>query len=169
MAQRHTGLTEVVAQTLNEGARVCLSRHHESPATFGIRDAEQQTAAVVEWEPPDDRTKNAWANEVDTTEAGAYACVLAAVELVNGLVAVRRAETGSGADYYIAVPGTSAEDLEDCIRLEVSGVDHGQPAMIVRRLRDKMEQAAAGISNLPAMAGVVGFQARIILLAHLEQ
>ena len=168
MSQRHTGLTQVVAESLNEGARVCLSRHHESPVTLGIRERERQTAAVLEWEPPDERTKNAWANDIDATEAGACACVLAAVELVDGLVAVRRAETGSGADYYIAAPGTSAEDLEDCIRLEVSGVDRGQPPTIVRRLKDKLDQAAAGNSNLPAMAGVVGFQAGIILLARLE-
>ena len=169
MAQRHTGLTKVVAESLNEGARVCLSRYHEPPVTFETREAERQTAAAVDWEPPDERVKNAWANEIDATEAGACACVLAAVELVGSLVAVRRAETGSGADYYIAAPGTSAEDLEDCVRLEVSGVGRGELATIVRRLRDKLEQAAAGSSNLPAMAGVIGFQAGIILLARLEE
>ena len=169
MAQRHTGLTEGVAESLNEGARVCLSRHHESPVRFGIREAERQMAAVVEWEPPDERAKYAWANEIDATEAGACACVLAAVELVDGLVAVRRAETGSGADYYIAAPGTSAEDLEDCVRLEVSGIDRGNSAAIRRRLINKLEQAAAGSSNLPAIAGVVGFQAQIMLLARLEE
>ena len=126
-------------------------------------------AATVEWEPPDERVKNAWANEIDATEAGAYACVLAAVELSDGLVAVRRAETGSGADYYIASPGTNADDLEDCIRLEVSGVDHGNTTAVNRRLRNKLEQMAAGNSNLPAIAGVAGFQAGIILLARLEE
>ena len=30
----------------------------------------------------------------------------------------------TGADYYVAPPGNSPEDLEDCLRLEVSGVDH---------------------------------------------
>ena len=49
--------------------------------------------ADVEWETTDERTKHGWANETDTTEAGAYACVLAAVELFDGLLAVRRAET----------------------------------------------------------------------------
>jgi hypothetical protein len=88
---------------------------------------------------------------------------------MNGLVAVRRAETGSGADYYIAAPGTQADDLEDCVRLEVSGVDRGGTAIVTRRLREKLDQAAAGKSNLPAIAGVVGFSARLILLSRLEE
>ena len=123
----------------------------------------------MEWEPTDERTKYAWANEIEATEAGACACVLATIELVKGLVAVRRAETGSGADYYIANPGTPANDLEDCIRLEVSGIDRGNSAAVNRRLKEKLDQAAAGMSNLPAMVGVVGFRARRILLSHLEE
>lgn len=169
MAKRHSGLTQDVAASLTEGARVCLDRHHQPPTTFLIRESEKQMGAVVEWEPTDARTRYAWANEIDTTEAGACACVLAAVELADGLVAVRRAETGSGADYYIAFPGTSADDLEDCVRLEVSGVDRGQPTTLTRRLKAKLDQAAAGRSNLPAVVGVVGFQARLILLSRLEE
>ena len=125
--------------------------------------------AIVTWELTGERVKGAWANETDTTEAGAYACVLAAVELLYGMVAVRRAETRTGADYYIALPGTRADDLENLIRLEVSGVDRGTPSDVVRRLNDKLEQAARGNSNLPAIAGVVGFRARLIRLEHLEE
>lgn len=169
LAKRHSGLTQDIAASLTEGARVCLDRHHESPTTFGIRETELEIVALVEWEPTDQRTRFAWANELDTTESGACACVLAAVELMNGLVAVRRAETGSGADYYIAAPGTQADDLEDCVRLEVSGVDRGGTAIVTRRLREKLDQAAAGKSNLPAIAGVVGFSARLILLSRLEE
>lgn len=125
--------------------------------------------AIVTWELTGERVKGAWANETDTTEAGAYACVLAAVELLYGMVAVRRAETRTGADYYIALPGTRADDLENLIRLEVSGVDRGTPSDVVRRLNDKLEQAARGSSNLPAIAGVVGFRARLTRLEHLEE
>ena len=102
-------------------------------------------------------------------EAGAYACALAAVELSDGLVAVHRAETRTGADYYIAAAGRALEDLEDCLRLEVSGVDRGEPSAVNQRLKEKLAQAAAGASNLPAMAGVVGFRARIIQLSRVEE
>lgn len=54
------------------------------------------------------------------------------------------------------------------MRLEVSGVDQGPESAVERRLRVKLAQAAAGRSNLPAVAGIVGFRARVILLADLE-
>ena len=166
---RHPGLTPATAEYYTEGARVCLDRHHRPPVEVQIAEGEGQTVAIVAWEPVDELVKGAWANETDTTEAGAYACVLAAVELRYGMVAVRRAETRTGADYYIALRDTWAGDLENLIRLEVSGVDRGTPAAVARRLNDKLEQAARGNSSLPAIAGVVGFRARLIRLAHLEE
>lgn len=169
LADRHDGLTEAVAESYTEAARVCLDRHYESPVDFAIHNAGTQTDAVTEWERTDDRTRRAWANEIDTTEAGAYACVLAAVELSHKLVAVHRAETKKGADYYVAPEGTLADDLETCIRLEISGVDGGTMSAVSQRLKQKLEQARAGQSNLPAMAGVVGFHARVVLLAALDE
>jgi hypothetical protein len=169
MAERHRGFTNAVAQSYTEAARVCLDRHHESPVGFKIASADRETDAVAEWQKADDRTRGAWANETDATEAGAYACALAAVELSDGLVAVHRAETGTGADYYIAPAGSALNDLEDCLRMEVSGVDRGGLSAVNQRLKEKREQALAGASNLPAMAGVVGFRACIIRLSRVEQ
>ena len=114
------------------------------------------------------RTRGAWANETDATEAGASACALAAVELTAGLVAGRRAETGTGADDYVAPPGASPDDLEGCLRPEVSGVDRGPAPVVRQRLDAKLRQAAAGNGNLPALAGVVGFKARPIAVSELE-
>ena len=110
---------------------------------------------------------DAWANETDATEAGACALVLAAVERADGLVAMRRAETLTGADYYVAPEGSEPRDLEACLRLEVSGVDHGTKSAVNSRLTAKLEQAYRGNSDLPAMAGVVGFKVKTILLARL--
>lgn len=169
MAQRHYGLTEAVANSYTEAARVCLDRHHVSPVDVEIANADRVTDAVATWTRTDDRTRKAWANEIDATEAGAYACALAAVELSDGLVAVARAETMTGADYYVAPAGAPLEDLEACLRLEVSGVDRGNPSAVNQRLKEKIDQAFAGRSNLPAMAGVVGFQSRVISLSHVEK
>lgn len=168
MDLRHVGLTKAIADSYTEAATVCLDRHHDPPIEFNLDRGGSRTVAVVEWHPPDARARGAWANDTDTTEAGAYACALAAVELTNGFVAVHRAETRTGADYYVAPRGNSPNDLEDCLRLEVSGVDRGPQGAIERRLRTKLEQAAAGNSNLPALAGVVGFKARVIMLADVE-
>lgn len=169
MDQRHHGLTKALADSYTEAARVCLDRHHESPAEFSLSSDGSIKLVAAEWETTESRTRNAWANEIDATEAGACACALAAAELSEGLVAVGRAETKTGADYYIAPAGTPLDNLEECLRFEISGVDHGPINEIERRLKAKLKQAEAGNSNLPAMAGVVGFKARLILLAPLEK
>ncbi|MCY4121661.1 MAG: hypothetical protein OXG72_12155 [Acidobacteria bacterium] len=168
MEQRHMGLTKAIADSYGEAASICLHRHHEPPADFDIETRASRTTAAVEWPSPSARTRRAWANEIDATEAGAYACVLAAGELANGLVAVHRAETLTGADYYVAPPGGTPPDLESCRRLEVSGVDRGPRRAVEARLRANLDQAAAGRSNLPALAGVVGFRARLVMIADVE-
>lgn len=167
MAQRHSGLTDAIANVQTEAAGVCLARHHQSPTDFDLDRSGIRAPVVVAWQQPDERTVGAWANDNDATELGACACALAAVELADGMVAVRRAETKTGADYYIAPHGNPMHDLEDCLRLEVSGVDAGPASTVNSRLKEKLAQAAAGSSNLPAMAGVVGFKAKLIMLADL--
>jgi hypothetical protein len=169
LAERHPGLTPEIAAYYLQAARICLDRHHAPPTEFMLKDGTaRDIRTVVAWKAADDRCRNAWANEIDATEAGAYAVALAAAELAGGFVAVRRAETGTGADYYIAPADAPAEDIEACIRLEVSGTDRGGASEVAQRLRDKLSQAAAGASNLPAMAGVVGFRAQLVMLQVLE-
>src|SRR5438876_10599572 len=86
---RHFGLIEPTAGTYEAAARVCLDRHHKSPVKVRIRASAIEKSAGVEWEKADDRMRGALNNEIDTTESGAYACVIAAVELSEGLYAVR--------------------------------------------------------------------------------
>jgi hypothetical protein len=124
---------------------------------------------MAEWDATDEVVRAAWANETDTTEMGAYACVLAAVEIAIGLVAIRRAETLTGADYYVAPPGSVVNDLEDCVRLEISGMDKGSGPAVQYRVKAKLDQAARGDSNLPAIAGVIGFQSCLIVLRRLGE
>lgn len=169
LADRHPGLTQAIAENYLEAARVCLDRHHTSPTTFGIDHPGDKIEPTVNWEPTDTQTRAAWANDDDATEMGAYACLLAGAELSQGFVAIRRAETRTGADYYLGVPGVEFEDLEDAIRFEISGVDRGSQATLRRRLKDKLEQASKGASSLPAVAGVVGFAERLILIAPLNE
>jgi hypothetical protein len=168
MADRHPGLTPAVAGAYEEAARVCLDRHHEPPVDIYIENSDTVETVAAEWERTDERARNAWANEIDATEAGAYACALAAVELTESLVALHRAETRTGADYYIGPAGVTVGDLENCLRLEVSGSDRASGNVVGQRLKEKLAQAAVGASNLPAMAGVVAFRARRIALSRLE-
>jgi hypothetical protein len=169
MHERHAALTPSVAGSYQEAATVCLSHHHRSPVQITLSDDGKESSAEVSWMGPDERTVNAWANTTDTTEAGAYCCVIAGVEELRGLVAVRRAETGTGADYYVGPLGAGFGDLEDCIRLEVSGVDGGDHREVAKRLLQKVRQAGEGRSSLPALAGVMGFCARLLMLRDVRE
>lgn len=161
---RHPGLTTSLAGTYQEAASVCLDRHHNPPVLMEVcGSAGASKMREVRFNRPNDRTRNAWANDIDATEAGAYGVSLAAVEVEEGLVAVRRAETQTGADWYVAPVGSDPEDLEDCFRLEVSGVDSGNRSTIDTRLKQKINQTRRGASNLPAIASVVGFKEKIVL------
>ncbi len=83
-------------------------------------------------------------------------------------MAVRRAETLTGADYYVAPLGSDPEDLENCIRMEISGVSAGNKAVIEERLRKKVKQAEKSQSNLPAIASVIGFKELLIAMAKVS-
>ena len=167
--ERHRALTVAIASCYAEAASVCLQRHHAPPVEVILADKGSRTPASVAWVAPDQRTRDAWANETDATRDGAYACVIAGVEVLRGLYAVRRAETTTGADYYIGPLGAGVEDLEDCLRLEVSGVDHGDEKDVLKRLSAKIRQARAGNSDVPAVAGVVGFGAKLLTLQDVSE
>ena len=172
MSIRHIGLTRAQAEVYLEAARVSLDRHHVSPQAFTLQDISQVTTEkiiiLVRWETPDARCRRAWANADDATTNGAYACAIAAIELYFGLYVVKRAETLTGADYYVAPIHHTGEDLEDCYRLEVSGTNLNEYE-VKRRLDIKVQQTQRGNSNLPAIAIVVGFRVKLISLRSVER
>ena len=92
---------------------------------------------------------------------------LAVAELTNVLYAMYRAETQSGADYYLAPRGAEANDLESLIRLEVSGMDRATPQTIAARLAQKLQQLQDGKSNTPGIASIVAFDQPIVVSADL--
>jgi hypothetical protein len=169
LSRRHFGVSDGIASSYSEAARACLDRHHTSPAVFRLQDNDTHDTASAEWVCSDERLRGALANKDDATRDGAYGIAIAAIEVLRGLVAVRRAETRTGADYYLGEPGDTLEDLEASFRLEVSGTDQGNESIIRGRLREKVDQAARGNSNLPAIASVVGFAALIIMCADVSQ
>jgi hypothetical protein len=168
MADRHHALTPALAASYLEAARICLDRHHLSPKEFTIENDGTESVALLDWEKTDDRIQAAWANQDDATRDGAYSVALAATELVRGMVAVRRAETRTGSDYYISLPGEDETDLEKWLRLEVSGTSSDKKSVVKQRLREKLDQASKGDSNLPAVAAIVGFRVQLILIQAIE-
>jgi hypothetical protein len=157
-----------LSDSFHEAASVCLARHHNTPANINVSSGSKNSKHQVWFLTPDQRMLNAWANDIDTTEFGAYGVALAAVETTEGLVAMRRAETLTGADWYVVPIGEAVEDLEACHRLEVSGVNAGGLTDVEARLRQKLEQTRRGRSNLPAIAAVVGFKEKLVLIRRVE-
>ena len=169
MDSRHWGLVLEVAAYLRQGAVVALDRNHGPPAVFDVKDLGSLVLrTLVHWAPVDQRIRDSW-NQSNSTEQGACACAIAALELVDGYLVVRRAERPSGADYYVAPPSALADDLESQLRLEVSGCDHERAAAVYGRLREKVEQLQRGHSPLPGVAVVVGFRERLILFEYVEE
>jgi hypothetical protein len=165
---RHPGVSAAVCESFTEAAEVCLARHHTPPETLlSIRCCGSSTSATLQWTEPADDARRAWNNRDDAVRDAAYIVSLATLESELGLVALSRAETRTGADYYVGQPGPL--DLETAYRLEVSGVDTGDQARLRGRLREKLHQAAEGSSNLPAFASVVGFQGAVVLVEAVEE
>lgn len=157
LSDRHPGITPALAECYLEAARVCLDRHHQSPREVIVIDNANRIVIAIEWEKSDQRTRNAWANAEDTTEAGAYCVALAHAEITRGLVAVHRAQSRTGVDYYLGDASEQVNDLEACMRLEVSGTDQRDSSVIRHRLIQKQDQARRVASHLPALATVVAF------------
>lgn len=169
LSANHPGVTEHLSGAYSEAARVCLSRHHSSPVALDCSVSENRRTTEVHWDSPSQRTRNAWANADDATRDGAYAIALLVMERELQLVAIARAETRTGADYYLAPIGQEHYDLERAFRLEVSGLDHGTEAQLDQRLRQKVVQAQRGSSNLPAFAAVVGFRIAALRAVPVER
>jgi hypothetical protein len=169
MHKRHRALTTPIAGSYREAATVCLNRYHSSPIEMTLSDNGVESIGKLSWAAPSPRSIDAWANVTDATEAGAYCCAIAGIEALRGLFAVRRAETSTGADYYIGPKDSGRDDLEDCLRLEVSGIGDCTPTDVSRRLLAKVQQARAGDSSLPAVAAVVGFSARLLMVKDVPE
>ena len=80
---RHPALTEAIAATYKEAAEVCLNRFHKPPTKVTLSDNGRVAVAEIFWTRPTPRALAAWANETDATEAGAYGCVIAGLEVTR--------------------------------------------------------------------------------------
>ena len=166
MHARHDGLTIGTSTSINEAARVCLNRHHDSPTELLIDHEGVHTPASARWTAPTERELRGWADDIRATEHGAEACALAALELTQGLVAIERSRRGSGSDYVVAASAPLADDIEESMRLEISGSDHGSHAQLAYRLREKIDQLKRGRDIRPGWAVVVGFAIAEIQIAE---
>ncbi len=164
----HPGVTEAIAASLAEAARVCLDRHHVPPIMLSVAEDGNGDNVSLNWELTVARARAGWGDQNDTIEDAAVALALAFLGTARDLVAVGRARRLSGADWYVAEKGASIEDLEGAIRLEISGTEHGDTSVIRRRLTEKLGQLHRGTEYTPGIAIVVGIVARALHIATLD-
>ena len=161
--RRHPGVTRSIAQGYAEALSVSLARHGTPPCELEARVNDGVDRLRLDWRLPEPKVLRAWANEIDTTEAAAYGVALGVIERQLGLVAVARARSLTGADYYVS-PRGAGFGLEAASKLEVSGIDSGAPREIRARLHAKLKQVVAYGTPARAFACVVAFRALLVLL-----
>ena len=167
-------MSDAIAHYYGEATATCVARHHnETPTAWVVRQGgDAGLRCALFWTSPSDEVQRGFANHDEATRDAAYGVALVSAEVHLGLVALRRAQGRSGADYYL-VPANSrvssgAEldlDRDDLVRLEVSGIDHDDEAKLWSRLRMKVKQTESASSPFPALAGVVGFRTGTTLFA----
>jgi hypothetical protein len=114
---RHPGVSPAVSDAFAEAAEVCLDRYHSPPETVvEVHWQDNLLLSTLLWSAPTVVAQRAWHNRDDATRDGAYIVSLAVIDAYLGFVAISRAETRTGADYYVARP--EAEDLENAFRVE---------------------------------------------------
>lgn len=163
---QHPGVTEDLSSSLCEAARVCLDRYHQPPTVLSVTGGGLTRDHTLQWDVPTQTARNSQRNVADSLRDGAYAVSLVAVERRLSLVAISRADEGTGADWYVAPPGhaydvAGAPDLDapGVARLEVSGTGEQN---IPSRVASKKRQLRAGRSDLPGLVSVVGFKQRVV-------
>jgi len=154
--ERHKGFYIHICRAYADAAAICFSRHHSPPVNLIISNKKEMSLREMRWENPGEAAIRSWANKDDATRDAAYSVSLSVIEAEFGLLALTRADTKTGADYYIGYEGDV--DLEKAFRLEVSGVDEGGLSEIRSRLKKKVAQLRKGNSSKPGIAIVVGFK-----------
>jgi len=162
---RHPGFYEPLCRAYADAAAICLSESHTSPIEIEIRREGSSCLRELAWAEPLPDALASWGNSHEATEQGACSVGLATVETELGMVALSRAETRTGADFYVGPPGQS---LERAHRLEISGTKTGRLRDLYSRLRQKIRQTRRGLSRQPALACVVGFRVRMVVLTSPE-
>lgn len=150
------GLSPEVGGSLAQAGAVCMeSQQHEPGVELAVTGS---TAGRhrLRWEPPDERARRTWRNEIDATEDGAAGVALLLARRLLGYVTTSRSRHGTGFDYWLG-PDTDRNPIHDEVRLEVSGIRQGSAGDVNRRVREKISQMNRGGTTAPGYAIVVEF------------
>jgi len=91
------------------------------------------------------------------TEHGAYAIAILLAELITGWTVVERSEKGTHIDFWMGEDNEEELPFTNKVRLEVTGIRHGDDAAIAARMKEKWTRLTGTVHSLPAMVIVVEF------------
>lgn len=157
LSSRHPGVSPGVGKAYEEAAQVSFASHPTGPLTLCVQDGTTAHAFSHASRKPSAKLRAAWNNRDDATRDGAYGVAIATVEVARNLRAVSRAETLTGADYYLNAKGSGVADLEDAIRMEVSGTTTSEVSDFQYRVKTKLQQVKNGSCDKPGLVVIVGF------------
>lgn len=154
-----------------EAAAVTFERFHSPPPPphkCTVFNAGTEAPVELVWAAADSKTRSTHANELDATEAGAYAVAVATVHALDGWCVAGRAHHASGADWLMM----KNENAEAFVKLEVSGIAAGVGsaghARLRSRLTEKIAQVRKGDLERPGIAVVVGFELSRVLISEVQ-
>lgn len=143
-----TGLTVAYGSLFAEAAAVCLCEngHKGDDTACVIREILSLTPektkdkhVSLRYPPLPDKAKETHADPQYATEHGAYGMALLVANRLKGLKVLRQSVKGTGFDYWLTEK--DGDGIQEAARLEVSGLLHGKPADVRKRVRQKWNQA----------------------------
>lgn len=150
------GVSPGIAESLKEGAVVCLSRHnHQSGVSLDCEGVFKGQEAVTWTTAYTDQMNRAWNDQEVATEHGAVCISILHALQRTPYTIVERSRKTSGIDYWLGMKGDPL--FTNVARLEVSGIFDGQDN-VKSRVNFKLKQSNQSDSTgLPAYISVVEF------------
>jgi hypothetical protein len=168
---RHHCIDQDDAGHLLTVASVFMAQYSESPRDWALHiEPSTSERYQIGWPAPTVAARRLCANMQESVEDAAYCLALAAVDTQFGLVALRRAHTGTAFDWVLipigADPGEDMDldwERDDITLLEVSGIDQDTNYKVRARMDEKEERARKKSLPYTQFGCIVGFRnARLV-------
>ncbi len=154
-------LSAIKCADFSEAAAVCLEANdHFKGVTMKV-EGDFSCQFKLKWKAVSPRMKNSREDMAYTVESGAYCLAMLVVEKLTGLKVTRQSQKRTGFDYWLGDVGDLG--MQNCARLEVSGILKGNLARINSRLKEKIKQTKKSDTlDLPAYVVIVEFSQPLI-------
>ncbi len=152
------GITRDYANVISACAGICLTHHgHPTPVELKI-DGDTEQVISLSWREATATEMACYgvAQDSDVIRWGAECVAVRLAARLLGLEVIKKAQKGTGIDFWLGDAKLRHFGMQDLIRLEVSGILEDNESEYRRRLREKLAQMAPTDPE-PGFAVVVMF------------